>query len=78
MGVDAEAKLWLEENVGPVSSAQKLGGSGWASFAKYSVEGSERDYFVKVALRLELKTAPAHCLDPCVLLCSPLSPLSPD
>ncbi len=51
MGIDADAERWITQNIGPVKRSQRLGGSSWASFSRYTVEGKDSDYFVKSSSR---------------------------
>ena len=49
MGADADAERWLVDNVGPVGKKSRQGGSGWASFTRFSAGG--REFFVKTSSR---------------------------
>lgn len=51
VSVDADIERWLELNVGSGVTRKALGGSGWASFSRYSVDGAESDLFIKTSRR---------------------------
>lgn len=51
MSAAAAAESWIEDNIGAVSSKRTMGGSGWASFTRYSVGGSGQELFAKTSSR---------------------------
>jgi len=51
MGIDQDATAWIGSNLGAVEKSSSLGGSGWSSFRRVSVEDDAREYFVKTSNR---------------------------
>ena len=50
MGIIQDAEKWITDNIGPIKSQRGMGGgSGWASLARYSVEGFDKDLVVKAS-----------------------------
>ena len=49
-GVTSDVETWIEKHVGAIASKRSVGGgSGWSSCLRYSLEGSDRELFVKAS-----------------------------
>ncbi|KAL1528572.1 hypothetical protein AB1Y20_009913 [Prymnesium parvum] len=49
MGIMQDAEKWITDNIGPIRKSSGMGGSSWASLARYSVENSRCDLVVKAS-----------------------------
>ena len=50
MGIMQDAEKWITDNIGPITKSSGMGGgSGWASLARYRVEGCRCELVVKAS-----------------------------